>query len=312
MENITKAILQLKVFLTNQFRDGFFHSKLINPEDISNPIVDAINGKKQEVLDPDEISDPIVSKLQEVIQSIENKDVSNSDIILSLKELSGVFRDELSKIEMNVEAPVINLDQKELIQQIKESNTKLLDKLEKVWYNKEKEDKEEIDYTPILSDLCDLVEQAKPVINLQIIEDTLLDLLDKKLELPLEDDRVKVVLSDKQIEKLNQNQRIFLPGGVENKAGQKVNPATIEKQDELIAAVGAIPATDTSTLATEAKQDSIVEKLQIISGMEIPAHDTKVIDKTDPNNITITYKLATVTVATKTIAKSGDTVTISI
>lgn len=258
MENITKAILQLKQFLFNQFKDGFFNARVLNSEDISNPIVKAIEGKKQEILDPDEISDPIISKLEDVIQSIESKEISNEDVVGSIKELATVFQNELGKIEMNVEAPVVNLDQKELIQQIKENNTKLLDKIDKVCNNKEKGNREEIDYTPILSDLCDLVEQAKPVINLSIIEDTLLDILDKKLELPLEDDRVKVVLSDKQIDKLNQNQRIFLPGGVENKAGQKVNPATIEKQDEIISAIENIPATDTSALATEAKQDSII------------------------------------------------------
>ena len=44
MEN---KILQ---FLANQFRDGFFWSKLINTRDITDPIVKAIKDKKQEIL----------------------------------------------------------------------------------------------------------------------------------------------------------------------------------------------------------------------------------------------------------------------
>lgn len=41
------------------------------------------------------------------------------------------------------------------------------------------------------------------------------------------------------------------------------------------------------------------------------AYDTKVVDEVDPNNVTITYKLSGDTVATKTIAVSGTTTTIT-
>lgn len=41
------------------------------------------------------------------------------------------------------------------------------------------------------------------------------------------------------------------------------------------------------------------------------AYDTKVVDEADPNNVTITYKLSGDTVATKTIAVSGTTTTIT-
>ena len=46
-------------------------------------------------------------------------------------------------------------------------------------------------------------------------------------------------------------------------------------------------------------------------GMNIPEHDQAVINKSDPNNIVITYKKNGVTVATKTIATSGTTITIT-
>lgn len=47
-------------------------------------------------------------------------------------------------------------------------------------------------------------------------------------------------------------------------------------------------------------------------GMILPRHDEQVIDEADPNNVTITYKLAGVQVAVKTIAVSGTTTTITV
>ena len=47
-------------------------------------------------------------------------------------------------------------------------------------------------------------------------------------------------------------------------------------------------------------------------GFSIPAYDKQVIDEADPDNVTITYSLNSVTVATKLIAVSGTTTTITI
>lgn len=47
-------------------------------------------------------------------------------------------------------------------------------------------------------------------------------------------------------------------------------------------------------------------------GMVIPRHDSQVVDEANPNNVTITYKLAGSTVATKTIVTSGTTTTITV
>lgn len=52
--------------------------------------------------------------------------------------------------------------------------------------------------------------------------------------------------------------------------------------------------------------------LVVSTGMTIPDHDQQVIDEADPNNITITYKKSGAIVATKTIAISGTTTTISV
>ena len=47
-------------------------------------------------------------------------------------------------------------------------------------------------------------------------------------------------------------------------------------------------------------------------GLAIPLHDQQVIDESDPNNVTITYKLNSVTVAVKSIVISGSTTTITV
>jgi hypothetical protein len=46
-------------------------------------------------------------------------------------------------------------------------------------------------------------------------------------------------------------------------------------------------------------------------GMLIPRHNQQVIDESDPNDVTITYKLDSTTVATKEIVVSGTTTTIT-
>jgi hypothetical protein len=57
-------------------------------------------------------------------------------------------------------------------------------------------------------------------------------------------------------------------------------------------------------LATEAT-------LQNLVGLEIPPYDEQVIDLADPDDISITYKKDSVTVATKSIVTSGTTITIT-
>jgi hypothetical protein len=52
--------------------------------------------------------------------------------------------------------------------------------------------------------------------------------------------------------------------------------------------------------------------LLVTQGMSVPAHDQQVIDESDPNNVTITYKLSGSIVATKTISVSGTTTTITV
>jgi len=60
----------------NQFKKfvakSFFWTKIVNPDDISNPIVKAIKDKEYESINPTEISEPIVGKLDDVREAVEN------------------------------------------------------------------------------------------------------------------------------------------------------------------------------------------------------------------------------------------------
>lgn len=51
---------------------------------------------------------------------------------------------------------------------------------------------------------------------------------------------------------------------------------------------------------------------QLNKGLLLPYHDEQVIDESASPNVTITYKLASVTVATKTITVVGTTTTIAV
>jgi len=54
------------------------------------------------------------------------------------------------------------------------------------------------------------------------------------------------------------------------------------------------------------------DNLASLIGFQIPAHDKQVIDEADSDNVTITYSLNDITVATKLIAVSGTTTTITV
>lgn len=58
--------------------------------------------------------------------------------------------------------------------------------------------------------------------------------------------------------------------------------------------------------------EEVIDNLKKISGFQIPAHDTEIIDETDPNHIVITYKLKGQTVAIKDIVIDGAITTISV
>jgi hypothetical protein len=82
-------------------------------------------------------------------------------------------------------------------------------------------------------------------------------------------------------------------------------------------------AVDSQPVILYAKRDSNSDKaypvliseegsLSFKGGLYVPLHDQEIINEADPNNIVITYKLSGATVATKTIAVSGSTTTITV
>lgn len=62
----------------------------------------------------------------------------------------------------------------------------------------------------------------------------------------------------------------------------------------------------------EYKAAQVEQQTVLRNGMSLPYHNSQVINEADPNNVVITYKLNGTTVATKTIAISGTTTTITL
>ena len=95
-------------------------------------------------------------------------------------------------------------------------------------------------------------------------------------------------------------------------AREKTNPATEDKQDDLITAIGNISIPAPAGGATEDKQDATITAIQTLQGLQIPIYDTEIVDETDPNSIVITYKKDGATVATKNITIIGAVTTTTI
>lgn len=87
--------------------------------------------------------------------------------------------------------------------------------------------------------------------------------------------------------------------------------ATLKENGERLATVVSTSYGLTQSEYMTAQRNLTAENLYK-KGMEIPYHNSQVIDETDPDNVTITYKLDGTTVATKTIAVSGAVTTITV
>lgn len=96
--------------------------------------------------------------------------------------------------------------------------------------------------------------------------------------------------------------------GITDKSKGRINPATSENQNSIEAKIDTL----SSNVATDTKLDEVITAVKGVSGRYLPTYDTKEIDETDANNVVITYKLNSATVATETIAVSGKTTTISL
>jgi hypothetical protein len=105
--------------------------------------------------------------------------------------------------------------------------------------------------------------------------------------------------------------------GLKNVLGTDINPATEEKQDAIVTALGNVKIDtgdiDLNTDGLETIGTATNTALNKLIGFEIPPHDTQAIDESlAPATTTITYKKSGATVAVKTITVSGTTTTISV
>jgi hypothetical protein len=214
-------------WLSIQFSKGKFFTELLNTKDISDPIVKAIQDKEYETLDPNSIQEPIVSAVEDATRAIESikipefpsiPEVDFSEVVLALKDL--LKKD--TNVTVKQGDTKVTVDTKSLLS--------ILKKIES------KKPEEQIDYTPILSDLCDLVEGKN--VDLSKIEKFLDEFKFPVISIPTEDGRVKVTLPDEELAKMRSH--FVSSDHLVNKNNDRVNPATEEKQDAIVSAIEGI------------------------------------------------------------------------
>ena len=179
-------------FLRNQFSVGFFNAKVLNPKDVSDPIVGAINSipDTTTIKNPEEISSGIIEAQNETTQAVkeitfpEQKELDLKPLYEKFDELkSAIDKKELS---VTVGETKIDVDTKGII-----SSVERLKKAVEV--SKETmEPQEVIDYTELLGEVIKNLE--KPGYDYSKIE-KLLDVISKKeVVLPL-DEKGRVMVS---------------------------------------------------------------------------------------------------------------------
>ena len=212
-------------FLRNQFRVGYFNVKLLNPKDVSDPIVGAIKSipDTSTIKNPEEISSGIIEAQKETTQAV--KDITFPEQKeLDLKPLYEKF-DELKtaidkkELSVTVGETKIDVDTKGIISSVERLQQAVEGSKETI------EPQEVIDYTELLGEVIKNLE--KPGYDYSKIE-KLLDVISKKeVVIPLDEKgRVKV-----SVDKVSMGGR------------------------------GSLSSTESAkllTLATEAKQDSLL------------------------------------------------------
>ena len=178
-------------FLRNQFRVGYFNVKLLNPKDVSDPIVGAIKSipDTATIKNPEEISSGIIEAQKETTQAV--KDITFPEQKeLDLKPLYEKF-DELKtaidkkELSVTVGETKIDVDTKGIISSVERLQQAVEGSKDTI------EPQEVIDYTELLGEVIKNLE--KPGYDYSKIEE-LLDIISKKeVVLPLDEKgRVKV------------------------------------------------------------------------------------------------------------------------
>lgn len=178
-------------FLRNQFRVGYFNVKLLNPKDVSDPIVGAIKSipDAATIKNPEEISSGIIDAQKETTRAV--KDITFPEQKeLDLKPLYEKF-DELKtaidkkELSVTVGETKVDIDTKGIISSVERLQQAVEGSKETI------EPQEIIDYTELLGEVIKKLE--KPGYDYSKIEELLGVISKKEVVLPLDEKgRVKV------------------------------------------------------------------------------------------------------------------------
>lgn len=212
-------------FLRNQFRVGYFNVKLLNPKDVSDPIVGAIKSipDTATIKNPEEISSGIIEAQKETTQAV--KDITFPEQKeLDLKPLYEKF-DELKtaidkkELSVTVGETKIDVDTKGIISSVERLQQAVEGSKETI------EPQEIIDYTELLGEVVKKLE--KPGYDYSKIEELLGAISKKEVVLPLDEKgRVKV-----SVDKVSMGGRGSLSS---TESAKLLTLATEEKQDSLL------------------------------------------------------------------------------
>lgn len=212
-------------FLRNQFRVGYFNVKLLNPKDVSDPIVGAIKSipDAATIKNPEEISSGIIEAQKETTQAV--KDITFPEQKeLDLKPLYEKF-DELKtaidkkELSVTVGETKIDVDTKGIISSVERLQQAVEGSKDTI------EPQEVIDYTELLGEVIKNLE--KPGYDYSKIEELLGVISKKEVVLPLDEKgRVKV-----SVDKVSMGGRGSLSS---TESAKLFTLATEEKQDAMI------------------------------------------------------------------------------
>lgn len=178
-------------FLRNQFRVGYFNGKLLNPKEVSDPIVWAIKSipDTTTIKNPEEISSGIIEAQKETTQAVqgitfpEQKELDLKPLYAKFDELkSAIDKKELS---VTVGETKIDVDTKGIISSVERLQKAVEVSRETI------EPQEVIDYTELIGEVIKNLE--KPGYDYSKIEEILNVISKKEFILPLDEKgRVKV------------------------------------------------------------------------------------------------------------------------
>ncbi len=291
------------IFLKNLWRDSIMplvRTQNEKSDRNAERIVSAIQEKKNatdiSINNPDDISFPIVDELQKTTQAIKEivlpEMPAQIDTRQELKDIKDTFKEEIKKLDREV---IVKNDMGQLLSLFKSNKDKgdIIKELRKLGENIPKN----TDYSDILGKIEQKIEKT---------DNSEIEKILKQLA-TAEDISVLAswlaVVAEKEYPEFPDFPRdkngvpLFTPTKVGGGGGGGLTQIESEKLQ---------------TLATEAKQDDIIENIKATNEFVIPIFDQQIIDETDPNSIIVTYKKDSVTVATKTIDIVGSVTTITV